>query len=52
MAKAGAKTRVVANAKRLKILKMIILAANVGLPLYTNTFFFASYISLLVRGQG
>ena len=30
MAKAGAKTRVVANAKRLKLLKMIILAANVG----------------------
>ncbi|CAL5227742.1 g10758 [Coccomyxa viridis] len=29
MAKAGAKTRVVANAKRLKILKIIILAANV-----------------------
>ena len=30
MAKAGAKTRVVSNAKRLKVLKIIILAANVG----------------------
>lgn len=30
MAKAGAKNRVVANAKRLKLLKLIILTANVS----------------------